>query len=209
MTLHSTRQTVLRTLKELRQATINQLAEAAGMKPITLRHHLNVLQAEGLVTVEERRQPVGRPVYVYCLSRRAEELFPHPYRLSVGHILVQISDTLSPGTLDMLVSLITDGLVGEIRRQFSALPHEDRLPRLLEILEQEGFTARLHTADDGTRLLEYQCPYHPLGRDYPQLCRIDETLIREAANAAVRRGSCLLAGDPSCTFILPNDRPER
>lgn len=208
MAVYSTRQMVLRTLKELEQATVNQLAEAVGIKPITLRHHLNVLQAEGLVTVEERRQPVGRPTYVYCLSQRAEGLFPRAYRLSVGHVLVQIRDNLSPGTMEMLVELITDGLVEEVRGQFSALPPEDRLPRLLELLEQEGFTARLHTADDGTQLLEYQCPYHPLGRQYPELCRLDETLIREAVNTAVKRGSCLLAGDSSCTFILPNHPSE-
>jgi predicted ArsR family transcriptional regulator len=209
MTVYSTRRTVLRTLKELGQATVNQLAQAVGIKPVTLRHHLNVLQAEGLLTVEERRQAVGRPIYVYALSQQAEGLFPRPYRLSVGHVLVQIRNSLSPGTMEMLVRLITDGLVEEMREQFSALPFEDRLPRLLEILEQEGFTARLHTTDDGTQLLEYQCPYHPLGQRYPELCRIDETLIREAVNMTVKRGGCLLAGDPSCTFILLGDHSKR
>src|SRR5262245_29934910 len=63
--IHTTRRAVLDALRASGQASINELAEGIGVKAITIRHHLNGLQAEGLVEVEEKRQSVGRPLHVY------------------------------------------------------------------------------------------------------------------------------------------------
>jgi predicted ArsR family transcriptional regulator len=45
----STRDVILRTIKQRNQATVNELAEAADVSPVTVRHHLNALQAESLL----------------------------------------------------------------------------------------------------------------------------------------------------------------
>ncbi len=57
----TTRQRVLKTLLLRHQCTVNELAEAVDINPISVRHHLNKLEAEGLVTSFEERHGVGRP----------------------------------------------------------------------------------------------------------------------------------------------------
>src|SRR5690606_974123 len=52
----STRWLVVRALRARGNATVNDLAEAVGVKPVTVRHHLTSLHAEGLVEVQEERQ---------------------------------------------------------------------------------------------------------------------------------------------------------
>lgn len=72
----STRDLILHALKSSAQSNIESLADAADVSPITVRHHLNSLQAEGLIEVESVRRKVGRPYYVYSLTEKGNELFP-------------------------------------------------------------------------------------------------------------------------------------
>jgi DeoR family suf operon transcriptional repressor len=61
--MQSTRQEILSILREQRQATVDELAESLELTPMTIRHHLNVLQAQNLVVASKvrRSKRVGRP----------------------------------------------------------------------------------------------------------------------------------------------------
>ncbi|MFN2207652.1 MAG: helix-turn-helix domain-containing protein, partial [Candidatus Promineifilaceae bacterium] len=48
----STRDVILRTIKAQPRANVEALAEAANVSPVTVRHHLNGLQAGGLIESE-------------------------------------------------------------------------------------------------------------------------------------------------------------
>ena len=60
----STRDTILEAIKQANEATVDDLAKAADVSPVTVRHHLNSLQAEGLLRTHSVRRKVGRPYYV-------------------------------------------------------------------------------------------------------------------------------------------------
>jgi len=68
----STRQRVLQTLLSRQRCTINELAEAVDINPISVRHHITKLEAEGLVTSEEERHGVGRPRRLYFLTEEGQ-----------------------------------------------------------------------------------------------------------------------------------------
>jgi predicted ArsR family transcriptional regulator len=74
--MQSTRQEILAILKEERQATVEDLAERLELTPMTIRHHLNVLQAQNLVVASKvrRSKKVGRPRLVYTLTDAAGRL---------------------------------------------------------------------------------------------------------------------------------------
>ena len=52
--MNSTRDRILQTLLRQPRTTINELAEAVGINPISVRHHLTNLQVEGLVSYRRR-----------------------------------------------------------------------------------------------------------------------------------------------------------
>jgi len=68
--MKSTRERILQSLLSHPNSTINDLAEAVGISPISVRHHLTSLQAENLVAAEEERHGVGRPRLVYILTEK-------------------------------------------------------------------------------------------------------------------------------------------
>ncbi len=200
----STRWAVIRALRTLGQATVAQLAEQVGVKSVTIRHHLNSLHAEGLVAVEEQRRAVGRPVHLYRLTEEAERLFPHAYHLLIDRLLDLLKQKLAPSTVQMLLEALAHSLAEEARREVAHLPPEVRRPRLEAWLRERGLIVSWEETDEGVQLIKYHCPYYAVGRHHPELCQIDEALIRAVLEADVRQSACLLAGDGSCTFVLDN-----
>jgi MarR family transcriptional regulator for hemolysin len=64
---------VLLNLKTRRPANQRELAEAVGVREATLTHHLNSMDAEGLVTRE--RDTTNRRIHVVELTEMGEEAF--------------------------------------------------------------------------------------------------------------------------------------
>lgn len=193
---------VVRALRSRGHATVNDLAGEVGVKPVTVRHHLTSLHAEGLVEIEEERHGVGRPVHVYHLTHKAERLFPHTYHMLIDRLLDEIKETFPPDTVRQLIDSLAASMAQDIRREIAGLPDEARRDRLVEWLEEQGVAARWRQADDGLHFVKYHCPYYAVGGEHRELCRIDEALVRAAVEADVERSGCLLSGDPSCAIVL-------
>ena len=64
---------ILVSLKSQRLANQRKLAEAVGIQGATLTHHLNAMEADGLVT--RHRNPTNRRVHVVELTDAGEALF--------------------------------------------------------------------------------------------------------------------------------------
>jgi Winged helix-turn-helix DNA-binding len=65
--MNDTRRAVLELITNHQKATVGFLADSLKISAIAVRHHLNTLQAEGLITVTLQRGPVGRPKHVYSV----------------------------------------------------------------------------------------------------------------------------------------------
>jgi MarR family transcriptional regulator for hemolysin len=64
---------VLISIKSMQAASQRELAEAVGIQGATLTHHLNAMEAAGLVT--RRRDPANRRNHVVELTATGEALF--------------------------------------------------------------------------------------------------------------------------------------
>ncbi|MEP7285671.1 MAG: ArsR family transcriptional regulator [Chloroflexota bacterium] len=203
--MHDTRSQVLEAIKSQQQATVTSLANTLGLSPISVRHHLTSLQAEGLVQVEIDRQGVGRPRHLYSLTEAALRLFPNKYHVLAERLLDQLKATLSPDA----VGTIIDGLAAGVAARYGAMPQQstlkERLQHLVEILGEEGFMAQVQQVGGNSVLAELNCPYLYVGQRHPEICQIDRALIRSVLGANVQQTSCVLHGDRSCTFSLEDN----
>ena len=73
---------VLLSLKARRSPNQRQMAESIGIQGATLTHHLNAMEADGLVT--RRRDPTNRRVHVVELTDAGEALFQRLRVAAVG-----------------------------------------------------------------------------------------------------------------------------
>ena len=197
-----TRQIILRTLKKQGKCTVKALAEAAGISPVSVRHHLANLQAAGLLTVEETREGVGRPLHHYSLSDNGVELFPSRYYRLTNRILDEIKESMPEETVRGLFSSIASSLVDDNAAKLASLPFDERLEELAKVLTEEGFEAEIEKRDDQILIRELSCPYFRIGQSHPEICVIDEKFIAESLRVPVERVSCVLDGDHLCTYSV-------
>lgn len=198
----ATRETILHTLKRSPKSKIEDLAEEANVSSVTVRHHLNSLQADGLVEVESVRCKVGRPYYTYTLSEAGHELFPQKYYSLTNRLLQQLKLNLPPETVDQIFTSLVESIVADHAGEFENLSFEERLDYAINLLESEGFLARWEKVDGRYQITEYSCPYLSVGKTHAEVCTLDTHIMLTVLGEPVQQNSCMLNGDDCCQFTV-------
>lgn len=201
----STRETVLHTIKSSPNITVEALATAADVSPVTVRHHLNALQADGLIESESVRRKVGRPYYVYSLTERGQEQFPKRYVRLTSRLLDELKDRLPQAEMNSIFVSVVDAILEERRGEFEHLSFEKRMDYLVDLLADEGFLSTWEETETGYKLVEYSCPYMSIGGDHTEVCTLDSRLIMGVLQLPVRQQSCMLDGDACCEFTFDRE----
>ena len=199
----STRNVILHALKSSPNLTVDQLGETAGISPVTVRHHLNSLQADGLLVATKVRRKVGRPHFVYSLSETGYELFPKKYARLSSRLIQELKDQFSPEVVTQLFANVVQRIVEEQQTSFEDLPFEGKLDFVVKLLSEEGFLAKWEKQQDGTyHIVESSCPYMSVGQTHDEVCSFDHGLIVAVLDTPVIQNSCMLEGDNCCQFSI-------
>ena len=200
--MKSTRDKILLTLLQNPRSTINTLAEAVGINPISVRHHLTNLQMEGLVEGQEERHGVGRPRLVYILTDEGMERFPTRYMQLTTRLLTQMKDTMPGPVVTKLFSQIAEDIAGKYSKDMRGQSMEERLDFVKDMLGQEGFTVEWEKKDGQYQIHEIACPYYQIGIAHPEVCIVDQTLISKMLALPANKVQCILSGAAHCTYVI-------
>jgi predicted ArsR family transcriptional regulator len=200
--MKSTRDKILQTLLENPRSTINTLAEAVGINPISVRHHLTNLQMEGLVEGQEERHGVGRPRLVYILTDEGMERFPTRYMQLTTRLLSQMKDSMPGPVVANLFNQIAEGLASQYASDVQNLSMEERLDFVKQILAHEGFTVQWEKKGNQYEIHEISCPYYQVGATHPEVCSVDQTLISKMLAVPANKVQCILSGAAHCTYVI-------
>ena len=200
--MKSTKDKILQTLLRHPKVTINELAEAVEINPISVRHHLTNLQMEGLIEAEEVRHGVGRPRLVYSLTQDGMERFPTKYLRLTTRLLAQMKETMPAPVISKLFNQIAEDLAREYASQIEGLSMEERLEFVKELLAQEGFTVEWEKKGSEYQIHEISCPYYQIGIAHPEVCTVDQTLISKMLALPANKVQCILDGGSHCTYVV-------
>ncbi|UCD98965.1 MAG: winged helix-turn-helix transcriptional regulator [Chloroflexota bacterium] len=202
----STRQRVMQTLLKKHRCTIIELADEVGINPISVRHHIAKLQAEGLVASEEERHGVGRPRQVFFLTESGVEVFPTRYLRLTVRLLEQLKENLPARMVNQLFSQMAADLVEEYAHTANqqGLSIEQRLELINDLLKDEGFDLEWEKKNNQYYIREISCPYLHVGQNHPEICLIDQTLISTVLDLPTEKVKCILDGDNQCTYVVPD-----
>ena len=200
--MKSTRDHILQTLLRTPNRTINELAEAVGINPISVRHHITNLQVEGLILADEERHGVGRPRLIYSLTREGMEKFPTRYLRLTTLLLQQLKETMPKPMVAKLFNRIAEDLAHEYEGQMQGLSMEERLEFVKSLLAEEGFTVEWEKKDGQYQIHEISCPYYQIGVAHPEVCTVDQTLISRMLALPANKVECILDGGTHCTYVV-------
>jgi predicted ArsR family transcriptional regulator len=201
---NTTRDRVLRSLLLNQKRTVNELAESVNINPISVRHHVTKLEAEGLIVSEEERHGVGRPRLVFSLTPKGMEQFPQRYLQLTSRLLEQLKSNLPENALGSIFKEVAEGIADEMTHNINLedLDLKERLELLQDVLTAEGFTVHIEEEEGNIYIVEASCPYHHVGEDHPEICVVDQELIAHFISSDPIRVECILDGDKQCKYLI-------
>jgi DeoR family suf operon transcriptional repressor len=202
--MQSTRQEILEILKEERQATVEDLAERLELTPMTIRHHLNVLQAQNLVVASKvrRSKKVGRPRLVYTLTDAAEELFPQSYGTLARYLVSEVKETMGESQAEAILRRVAERVASEAPPPVPGQGFEGRLQQTVDFLEDHGFISHWDKTDDGYVITNINCPYRHVSQEHNEVCIMDTEILSQLLGVTPKRLSSMRNGEPTCSFLL-------
>lgn len=193
--------TILRLLQRQGPTSVKQLEHELGVSTNAVREQLTQLQAAELIHVTRLSQGAGRPLHLYSLTTRAQQL------LSPG------ADTLLNLLLEEI--LAQDG-VAKIRRLLDGvsqrLAHKyvgnpattltERLHDLQVSLAQHSMPLTMVEHGDSLELHAWSCPYVDVATDHREICDMEAHVLEQALGQPVHLGQRIVDGAVGCCFVV-------
>ncbi len=200
----STKQNILQFFLKKGQGTATQLAKALDLSSQAIRRHLSELEAEGLVEYNSVQQSMGRPQHIYQLSQKGKSLFPHRY----GEFAVSFMDTLIETVGEEGVSEVLEKQwqrkAQKYRDRVGDGNLKDRVSKLVQIRQEEGYMAELHQQSQQNFVLtEYNCAISEVAESYPSVCGHElEMFSAILPDCNVERTHWLNDGEHRCGYLI-------
>jgi predicted ArsR family transcriptional regulator len=212
--VHAVRKSILEILKETGGATVAELAERLEMAPVSVRHHLDILQGDAMIRVGrvERNGAVGRPQQFYVLTAEAASLFPNNFAALAAGLVCQMKDILTPEQVQVAFRSVAHDIATESDLEsLRQMPLESRLERVADFLNQRGYLARWEAIDEGAGggylLHKYNCPYSGVSGQHRELCIMDQMLIDELVGQHCCRTHSMADNAKCCTYAVGSAEP--
>ncbi|MEA3336817.1 MAG: ArsR family transcriptional regulator [Chloroflexota bacterium] len=202
--MQPTRYRILEIIKENGDVTVAELARQLGMAPVSVRHHLDVLQGENLIWTPRVRRPgtVGRPRQVYALTEAANSHFPNNHGLLADSMLVELKQLLTHEQLTAMLERMADTMVDA-----GGVPAKDadigiRIDQAVDYLNDRGYLARREEREGEIYINTLNCPYSEVAKNHPELCLMDLRLVENLIGGKLTAVTRLSQGDCRCAYRI-------
>ncbi len=197
-------------LRSRERTSADELAEALGVSKQSVRKHLEVLERDGYVRHAPERGERGRPLHVYRLTLKAEELFPKRYDVLAKSILRQVGAVWGERGLTAVFCGCAEELTSSLQPHLEGLDFDARVRKLAELLVARGYEAEVEKLDDGSFLLtEWNCPVSEIARDYRQMCDKELSAYRQLLKTEVFRESRIAGGATRCAYRVMRPKKKK
>jgi len=205
----STKQDILQQLLKQGQATTQKLAESLHVSPQAIRRHLKDLEAEDLIVYETVQSGMGRPQYVYQLSREGRSRFPNNHDEFAVSLLDTLAETMGYDQVSSILRKQWERKAMEYRQRLGAGSLQERVKNLVELRKAEGYMAEWHPVDfqdansDQFVITEYNCAISQIAESFPSVCGHELQMFAAALeDCTVERTHWIINGENRCGYLI-------
>lgn len=209
--MERTRDEVVRILHDRGPSSVAEVAEAIGVSPGSVRRHMDIMIAEGLVEMRLERQPRGRPVTRYFLSEAGEErsaavhysklldrLYPALARLPAAAVSGQDGRQV----LEQVFNGVAEDIARSYASRISASTLDDRVAQVADVLRDEGILNDVVDEGERIRLRNIGCPYRSTAEGTHAACAADRRTIELLLGESVEQVATIVEGSPTCEYLV-------
>ncbi|WP_231943390.1 helix-turn-helix transcriptional regulator [Calothrix sp. NIES-3974] len=186
--------------------TATDLAQQLKVSPMAIRQHLQNLFSEELVSYQELKQAVGRPLKLWQLTEKSLNLFPNHHADLIVQLLESVTSVFGELGLELLIQERTQAQIQAYLQQIA--PHlniREKANILAEIRTQEGYMAELiEVSKIELLLVENHCSICTAAQNCSLLCDSELKIFRHILGdeVQVERVEHILNGSRRCTYRI-------
>ncbi|MDA8088761.1 MAG: transcriptional regulator [Nitrospiraceae bacterium] len=197
-----TKDRIIMMLKKVGGLTADDLSKRIGITPMGVRQHLIALERKGIVNYDARKHGIGRPVFIYNLTEKADDIFPKIYgEFSLG-LLKDLESLEGRDKINSLFRMRKERLLESRGKRLSTHDFPGRLKALSTVLEEEGYFTELAEGDGKYTLNQYNCPISKVAQHYSEACNYEAELLSELLGRQVQMKKAIPMGDHYCSFNI-------
>ncbi len=199
----STKGQILFILKKKGKLSIADLARELDITPMGVRQHLSAMERDGLISTKIMRKPMGRPVYLYFLTERADNQFSKQYEEFLAQFIEGLIALEGKECFENVLRCHFENLASFYRPRFQDKDLQARVLELNKVLEERGGLVELKQVSESSFALDnYNCTLNTIARRYQSICRWELEAIRSLLGARVDRINNLASGGLNCAFFI-------
>lgn len=204
----STKQNILQELLKQGQANASALAKALDISSQAVRRHLSELETEGLIEHSAVQAGMGRPQHYYQLSHQGRSLFPHRYGEFTVSFLDTLAETFGKERVGTILAKQWQKKAREYRDRLGNGTLAQRVSKLVQLRQEEGYMAELHQAQPQSNkaefiFTEYNCAISEVAESYPSVCGHElEMFSAILPDCTVERTHWLVEGEHRCGYSI-------
>lgn len=205
----STKDDILQHLLKQGKATAQELADSLEISPQATRRHLKDLEEEGLIEHEATQVGMGRPNFVYKLSRAGRDRFPDRYDDFAVSLLGTLADTIDRKQFNDILRKQWGRKALEYRSCVGTGPLQERVAKLVALRQAEGYMAEWHLVDPEESgesryvITEYNCAISQIAESFPTICGHELEMFAIALEGCqVERTHWMVDGQHQCGYLI-------
>lgn len=196
---------ILYLLKTKGPQTAAALGKYLQITSMGARQHLQALEQDELVSWDDISSGRGRPSRYWQLTAKAWQQFPDSHGELMITMLDSIQSVFGAEGLDQLISQREHQLSTQYSQAMQDCPAiSDKLVRLTELRNREGYMAEWLEDEDGFWFIENHCPICAAASSCQNFCRSELQLFEEIFTGLgeVRREDYILDGARRCSYRI-------
>jgi DeoR family suf operon transcriptional repressor len=169
---------------------------------------LKDLETEGLILHQVVQAAMGRPNFVYELSREGRAQFPERYDDFAVSLLDTLAETVGKDQVRTILRKQWERKAIEYRDRVGTGSLAERVAKLVELRRAEGYMTECHL-DDADKanpsyiLTEYNCAISHIAESFPSVCGHELEMFELALQGCkVERTHWLVNGEHRCGYLI-------
>ncbi len=196
---------LLELIKKRGHLTLNEAVNITELAKTTLREHFTVLEKDGYLTSNRRREGRGRPQLVYTLTEDGHKLFPSNDDKILRELLHYLKFTGHDSLISEFFTHYWDIRYKEIRHRIAMSEDQsinNQIKILENILEEQGFMPEIELTDNQVKIQECNCPFTETIKETRLPCKLEALFFEKILEADLKRVSHIASGSTSCVYEL-------
>jgi len=204
--METSRQKLFEFIRIHRAVTIPEISQALQMTPANARHHLKILQTQGLIEVAgtQKNSIRGHPSKIYKLT---ECVIGNNIETLTSAIFTELRNLKGQDHDNFLKNIAQKITHHNYQYHDTTTNLSKRLFSTIQQLNKMNYFARWEAHAVSPRVILGNCPYKSIINENPELCTVDKFILEELLDSKVEQTVKLgldTKGLRQCIFSIQN-----